>query len=104
MAEVELWNRKWGRQTGPKRLLYLDNVEMGPTYAPAKVTERHPDSWRHIPGALVAPRHSRCFAMPPSARDSLRSGSIAARARARTTCLALLQQREALLPSHHDER
>ena len=40
VVEVKFWIRKWGRQRSPKRLLYLDNVEMGLRYGPAKVTER----------------------------------------------------------------
>ena len=36
VVEVKLLIRKWGRQRSPKRLLYLDNVEIGLRYGPAK--------------------------------------------------------------------
>ena len=36
VVEVKLLIRKWARQRSPKRLLYLDNVEIGLRYGPAK--------------------------------------------------------------------
>ena len=36
VVEVKLLIRKWGRQRSLKRLLYLDNVEIGLRYGPAK--------------------------------------------------------------------